>query len=415
MLYKLSENNVTKDWRNPFLLISVVLVIIALLDSMIMWGVPTTGKIVTYVLKFLILLSLPFLIHSNKQGNFAWALAVLPFTWILFDEKSILSFFQYFYSGVLPILAFFLLPPSFRKWCVLTFMDVVCRLFVIGFLFYLVLNFFGVPPHLTYIRDSDGRTYYNFFFLYYTQGLDPLTLIRFTSAWDEPGVVGTMCGMILFYFRSELSKRQFWIYLIAGTLSLSMFFLLLIIPVLYFSKFRELTRYKQVIKGSLFLLLIIIGYFSFSFLASKTVDHPVLKFSIHSRFKWDGPFIVGVHSNRDVMDGFEEAYQKFVRKGGFEYWLTGKGKNSTVEEFGSTGLSHRILIYEKGVVILIYIAVFYILLHNNWRKDFVFNLVSLVFLLLLFTQRPLLYGLYFVMVIYSGLRLHNYRNIEWLK
>jgi len=155
----------------------------------------------------------------------------------------------------------------------------------------------------------------------------------------------------------------------------------------------------------MFLILIVVGYFGASFLANKTKDHPMLKFSVYHRFKWEGQFIVGVYSNRDVMDGFEESYQKFVSNGGMHFWITGKGKNSTVDEFGSTGLSHRILIYEKGLLILLYLALFYIYMHINWRKDYIFNLVSILFLLLLFTQRPLLYGLYFVMIIYSGLRL----------
>ena len=51
-------------------------------------------------------------------------------------------------------------------------------------------------------------------------------------------------------------------------------------------------------------------------------------------------------------------------------------------------------------------------MHVNWRKDYIFNLVSIIFLLLLFTQRPLLYGLYFVMIIYTGLRLSSTKDEE---
>lgn len=407
MLGQLEENTLKRDWISPLRFISLILVIIALMDSMIMWGVPTLGKVITYGFKFIILISVPFLIYYSKRANYAWALLVLPFAWILFDEKSALSFFQYFYSAILPIFVFFLLPPYYRKWCVIVFFDIICILFTIGFLFYLLLNIGIIPPHLTYVRDHDGRTYYNFFFLYYTQGLDPLTLIRFTSAWDEPGVVGTMCSIILFYFRKELSKRQFYTFLIAGILSLSMFFIIVVIPILYFSKFRGYSRSKQLMKSVLFLVFIIIGYLSFSFLGSKTKEHPVLKFSIYHRFKWEGSFIVGVHSNRDVMEGFEDAYQGFVSDGGVKYWITGKGKNVTIDEFGSTGLSHRILLYEKGLLILVYLALFYIGMHKNWRKDIFFNIASLVFLVLLFTQRPLLYGFYFIMIIYTGLRLSD--------
>lgn len=412
MLHQIEGNKIGGDWFSPFRLISFTLVIIALMDSMIMWGVPTLGKLLTYGLKLIILISVPFLVSYSKKSNYLWALAVLPFSWILFDEKSIFSFFQYFYSAILPVVTFFLLPPYYRKWCVIVFFDIVCSLFTIGFVVYIVLNLGFVPPYLTYIRDLDGRTYYNFFFIYYTQGLDPLTLIRFTSAWDEPGAVGTMCAIILFYFRKELSKRQFYTFLIAGFLSLSMFFIIVVIPILYFSKFRDYARYKQVVKSFLFFIFIIIAYFSFSFLGSMTKEHPVLKFSIYHRFKWEGPLIVGVHSNRDVMDGFEEAYQRFVSDGGIQYWITGKGKYVTIEEFGTTGLSHRILIYEKGALILIYLAFFYLVMHKNWRKDLFFNIASIVFLTLLFTQRPLLYGFYFIMIIYNGLRLRSLNLID---
>lgn len=383
------------------------LVLIALMDSLIMWGAPPLGKVITYGLKLLNLLVLPFLLQHVKGGRYRWALAVSPFLWPVFDESSFISAFQYFFSAILPLITFFILPVNYQKWVVSVFLKIIVFLFSIGLVFYILLNLGIIPPYLTFVRDLDGRTYYNFMFLYYTQGLDPLTLLRFYSVWDEPGVVGTMCSIVLFYYRNTISRKEFIIVLIAGVLSLSLFFLVVLLPVLFFNKFRDYPLGKQFILSFLFLGLVVFVYFGASHLAHKTIDHPTLKFSVYHRFKWSGALITGVQSNRDVMPGFEEAYGRFQESAGKEFWMTGKGKFSAIKEFGSTGLSHRILIYEKGVLFVVYMAIFYFMMHRWSRKNFIFNLVSLGLLTLLFMQRPLLYGLYFVMLIYVGLSVRT--------
>lgn len=406
-MYAQIDSRSNYSLSNPYNLIGFNLILIALMDSMVMWGIPTLGKMITYGFKFVNFLAIFYLIRNVKHKGVVWAFACIPFAWILFDQSYVLSLFQYVFSAILPLITFFLLPFEYKEKWTLLFLKLISRIFLIGFLFYILLNIGISLPYLTYTRDLDNRTYNNFFFLYYSQGLDQLTLLRFTSIWDEPGVIGTLCALVVFYYKQALSKKTYYIFVVAGFLSLSLFYILVAYPILFFANFQSYGKLKKLGRTLIFIVSLVVGYFGFSYMASKTQNHPTLKFSVYHRFEWEGGLIVGVNSNRDVMPGFENSYEKFIQKGGSTFWLTGKGKNSAVDEFGSSGLSYRILIYEKGLLIVLYLALFYIAMHKGWRKNWIYNITSITLLTLLMMQRPLLYGLYFVMIIYIGLNINK--------
>ena len=108
-------------------------------------------------------------------------------------------------------------------------------------------------------------------------------------------------------------------------------------------------------------------------------------------------------NNRDILPGFDASYTSLAEKKDVNFWL-GNGKNSVAEEFGSSGLSYRISIYEKGVIIAIYILLL-ISLMQPWRKDFIFSAVSFVFILLLLFQRTLFFKIDYFILIFIGSRI----------
>lgn len=386
----------------------LLMVLIAFMDSSVMYKVYPMGKVFQYGLKFFCLLLLPFLMQRvQRKEKYLLFFAVIPLCWDVIDESSLLGVVQFFYSGAIPLMAFALLKDEEQ----ITIVDGYLKLFtffcIIGLPFYLLLNTYGVIPHTTFNRGNDGRTYYNFFWLYFTHGFG-YSHARFYSVFDEPGVVGTFISVFLLYYRKYLPKWVYFTLSIVGILTFSLFFILMLVPIIYLSDLRYLSIPKQVRKVIIFIMALGLGYLAANWIGRYTYGKGVYEVVIHNRFEWKNNWIVGVHNNRDAsIQGFEEGYKEFLTQTStLEYWI-GHGKSSVRRDFGTSGLSYRIHHYEKGTLSLLYFALFFILIHD-WRgglKNIAFNIFSILFLTLLFFQRPVLYSLPNLALIYVGLRL----------
>ncbi|MCL4639214.1 MULTISPECIES: hypothetical protein [Olivibacter] len=380
-------------------LICFLVAFIALMDSFVMWNDPLVGKLINYGLKFLNLFALFYLLQHNVAKKYIWAILIIPFSWVLWEEESLLSSLQYVFSATVPIMTFLLLKDEEQLSVVKSFLKIWFVLFIIGLPIYALLLTGLNIPHIDYIRDSDQRLYQNYFFLYYAQGN---VLYRFSSVWDEPGVVGTMAAIVVLYYRNLLTKRQYYIFLLCGLLSVSLFYCVLIGPILYFSNLRTLNFVKKVRKVVTFSLVVILGYFTLVQLALATKEDPVLSFAVYHRFEWSGNWITGLVDNRTT-DDINTAVKTDLDI--FDF-LFGKGKGATMEEFGADGLSLNVMLYNKGILIVAYILLIYILMHN-WRKQLLFSIFSILFIFLTFYQRPMLYKIDYFIVFYVGIRLGN--------
>ncbi|MFS8615683.1 MAG: hypothetical protein FWJ85_02580 [Solitalea sp.] len=389
-------------------MIALNVMLIAFMDSFVLWNDALPGKLFTYGLKLLNLIALVYLLSENKPIKYAWAFAVLPLVWIVWEEESAVASFQYLFSSVLPVVSFVLLPDEEQIFAVRSYLKLILYLFIPGIVIYVLLNL--VPlPHLTYTRSLDGRAYENYFFLNYS--LSHIHF-RFFSVFDEPGVVGSLAAMVVFYYRRFLSQWEYLIYIIAGLLSFSLFFMIMFVPLYYFSDLRFLPTIKQKwIKVVIAGIALIVCYFGFIFLLNQIKEDPVLKYAVYNRFEWKNGFVVGAVDNRTAsIDGFTEAYDQ-TRISDPAFW-TGHGKDAVREEMGASGLSYKILVYEKGVLIAAYVLLLFLIMHP-WNKQFIFSVVSLLFLLALFYQRPLFFKIDYFMLLFAGLKLAT--SAPWIK
>lgn len=381
-------------------LICVNLVAIAFMDSFVLWNDPLPGKLFTYALKLINIFAIVFLAEKTTLNKYIWAIITIPLLWIVWDETSLPASLQYFYSSTLPVICFLLLRDEEQSFVARTYLKFILFLFIPGLLIYILINLLPVP-HLAYTRSLDQRSYENYFFLYYSLAH---TRFRFFSVFDEPGVVGSLAAIVVFYYRKVLSRRAYIIYVIAGILSVSLFFLLSFIPAYYFSEIRYLSLRKRVTKSLMALVAAAAFYLLIVFLLNQIRDDSLLSYALYNRFKWENGFIVGVVNNRDAaIIGFEDAYDSFIEKNGLTFWL-GNGKNSVAQRFGNSGLSYRILLFEKGMLTGIYLMLLILLLHP-WRKQFIFSLLSVGFLLLLLYQRPLFFKIDYFILIFTGVKL----------
>lgn len=379
-------------------LICLNLALIAFMDSFVMWNDAIGGKLFTYGLKALNLLALLGLLQKSRFDKYMWVLLYLPLTWFVWEEDSIIGSFQYVFSSTLPVVSFLLLKDEEQLYVIKVYLKIIAVLFIPGLVIFFLINVVSLP-HFTDTRES--RSYENYFFLYYTLAH---VKFRFFSVFNEPGVVGTLAAIVVFYYRKFLSKKEYILYVICGFLSLSLFFIIMFFPLLYFSDIQFISRWKKIKKVIGFTVALVIMYLGFVVVMNELKNNPLIRVAVYNRFKWENGLIVGVVSNRDeVIAGFDDAYTSMQSKGGERYWF-GNGKAAVAKNFGASALSYRISLYDKGVVIMFYVA-FVVLLMHPVRKNFFFSIISICFIVLVIYQRPMFYKIDYFILIFAGVRL----------
>ncbi|MCF0039099.1 hypothetical protein [Dyadobacter fanqingshengii] len=343
------------------------------------------------------------LLIRNSYKNYILAALIFPVWWAYYNEDSLLTSIQLLYSGIFPVLTFALLRDEERFKVAQWYIKLFIWLLIIGLPIYLIINLFDIPPLFSIQRGEvgKGRVYDNYLFFYWSRaGVEN----RFSSVFDEPGVVGTIIPLIMFYYRRMLSRFEFWVLIISGVLSLSLFFLIVFLPVIYFSSTRLLSTKQLAFRIAFSTVFICISYVTFVFAARSTKDDPLLSHRVYNRFEWQNDWIVGVVNNRDTrIRGFESMYQGFIDESDADLY-TGRGKDYMLKVYGGSTLSYRVFVLERGILILFYLAFLFAYFHP-WRKYFIFSLISMLILMLVFFQRPSLYSINYFVLVYVGLKL----------
>lgn len=384
-------------------LICINLVLIAFFDSFPVYSTIVPVRVFVYGLKFLNLYAFLALLIKNSYKNYILAALIFPVWWAYYNEGSLLISIQLLYSGILPVLTFALLRDEERFKVAHWYIKFFIFLLIVGLPIYFLINLFDIPPLFSIQRGETGkgRIYDNYLFFYWTRaGVEN----RFSSVFDEPGVVGTIVPIIMFYYRRMLSRFEFWVLIISGILSLSLFFLIVFLPVIYFSNTRLLKSKQLFFRLAFSVIFICVSYIFFVFAARSTKDDPVLSLKVYNRFEWQDGWIVGIVNNRDTaIRGFESLYQGFLSESDTDL-LTGRGKDYMLKVYGGSTLSYRVFVLERGILILFYLIFLFAYFHP-WRKYFIFSCISMLILMLVFFQRPMLYSINYFLLVYVGLEL----------
>lgn len=96
---------------------------------------------------------------------------------------------------------------------------------IIEFLFYLKGYF--IPLGITERSITNGKYtlvqgFFNFFSLYSKD------MIRFQSMAEEPGLIGTLCALMVFVIDRKVFRKEFYVFIVSGFLTFSMAFFILI-------------------------------------------------------------------------------------------------------------------------------------------------------------------------------------------
>lgn len=202
---------------------------------------------------------------------------------------------------------------------------------------------------------------------------------RFFGCFDEPGVVGTVCAVILLMRKFDLKEKENILILIFGIISFSLFFYIItLIYVLLFAR----SKYK---------LLVLTLFVTLAFLVTQ---ESILYDLIFARMQFEDGQMVG--NNRDVgLDAYW--YQNFKRSEDF-WWGLGTG---TKEIYNPGGASYKDRIIEFGAVFFFaYVCAFIMYGIHKLRPSPKNILIYILVICSVLFQRPFITNITYILMIY---------------
>lgn len=342
-------------------------------------------------------ITLSILIFFSFQPFYIWhtgILGILPIvtTFLILINKRMTSkkninffvvlFILYLYVGIrgnytiigiiviLSMLPLVLLKNFFFKEIFENFFRIFSILIGISLVVYILVMFLGInlphssiPPLNPLKAEFTEYDKYPFLVMCRSYGIyQP----RFEGYFDEPGVIGTISATLLATKRFDLKDKYSWPILLAGLLSLSLFFyvIMLIYIILYGSWKSRLSL--LLISSILFVIL---------------YNNEIVNSLLFSRFELkDG----GLSGDNRKLGLSESWYKSFTASS--SYWF-GLGNQSHIK-YNSGGASYTDLIIDYGFIFLfIYCVSFLVDAYINIKNLKLFTLFGVLFAGLLY-QRP---------------------------
>lgn len=320
------------------------------------WNLPyEISKIRIYIPMF-ILLYLWVALRSNF--TFFGILTVSLF-WTLFSAKS--DFLSHSFKKYKTIFAISLIPSI---------------LIYVLFLFGYELSYNTVEP-INEIKEGFYRIY-PFTIIY--EGIPGFPMLRFHAYYDEPGIVGTISAILLIIDNVNIKNKINIPILLAGILSLSLFFYVILLAYLFvFAK----PKYKLI--GG-----VIILFGGLLFITIVGQDFPFFQ-----RFIVENGKFVG---DTRTSDSFEVWYSNFLSS--IDVWFGyGGNKAQTINVGGS---SYKDLVVNYGAIFFIFYILSFIAYIGHYCKSRYSRLVCVFLFLCTLYQRPAIYD-YFYLFLWCGM------------
>ena len=308
--------------------------------------------------------------NISKAKGTIWILLCLAsaYIWavVFVDHSGLITLLNFLAFAFIPILKKKLVFETYK-----TFRSIVVFFMVASIINYLLV-IIGLSFGGTVIEPLNSLKRYKYTmypFLVTIQG-DPTG--RFQAVYDEPGVVGTLCGLILIAERMNLSKKGNIVLLLAGLLSLSFYFYVALILGLVLFSSRLKHRWAVL---SMFVVLFFVSY-----------NNDYLYNTLRYRFEWDEEKESFVGDNRNG-NGLAD-YAESIR--GTSAFFTGQGAKAA-EEYSGAASINLIIVKHGFIFVFLVIMGFAILAFREIksRRDLLF---FIVFFVLTLYQRPGFYN-----------------------
>ncbi|WP_165157659.1 hypothetical protein [Parabacteroides sp. ZJ-118] len=327
-------------------------------------------------------------LEVGKYGQLICAISALILSGMKVEEKSftscLLFFLFYLYASLyvldlnllgrlfsfLPFFVFFLKKRDVQKIYTL-YQDFFVYTITISLAVYFLVIWMQFDLPYSVIEPLNKVKTYNY--LAYPFCVIPdesyFSHFRFCGCYDEPGVVGTIAGVMLVTNRWDMRNWKNIVLLISGIFSFSLYFYLL--QFLYFLFYARL-RYKIVAS------FLLIGLFFY-----LQNDELVNEFLL-ARLDFSGGDFSGDNRTTALFDSW---YRDFLFT--TDFWIgCGKGMANIVDLGGA---SYKHLIVDYGFIMFaIYMFSFLYLIWRNHSVSKKFLIISIVFFSLIY-QRPFIF------------------------
>lgn len=324
----------------------------------------------------------------QKRKIFLFVSLLLFYLFIAYKENSN-------FNGLLSLIGIctlFITSDSFIKEIFKKFVLIYSIMLIPSIVFFLLVYAFGLKLPFTYIEALNRIKSYNYiiypFFVQPNEMIE-LALPRFHAYFDEPGVVGTVSGIILFVNRFNLKEKINIPIFIAGVLSFSFaFYVIMVLYVLLFLK----TKYKILV------ILLIAGLFPL------LSSNEVLNTYILSRFQIENGQFAG--DNRIMGGGFEYYFNNFLHSDNVYFGMG--GKTNLQENYG--GASYKDLILNYGIIpISFFVMVYFVSAYSKfkWKKEF---FISMIVMIAVLYQRPFITNYFYVFLIFAPISVMLVEN-----
>ena len=267
-----------------------------------------------------------------------------------------------------------------------SFLVISSFLGVLAFLSYVFS--LGIPYRIVPYYDQISSSYVDYRFAYLTTSL---ITTRLCGLFNEPGYLGTIAALCLIADNLNLRKIENIVLMVAGFLTLSLAFFILIIFALLFKALKD--------RKTAFLVVVAIVVIAVSLPAlvkmNEGVEHLVERFTFE-----DGVWLGDNRADNVVDAAFE---QMFKQKDNLLFGY-GNGYTMNIEKVGTSSYKGIILDYGLvGVIIiwgLLFISAYSFIKPLTCRKNELFFLIC--FFLCIY-QRPYVIAINYLLVLFGGI------------
>lgn len=228
-------------------------------------------------------------------------------------------------------------------WFVKSF-SFILAISLIEFIIYSMTGY-GIVLYSSIVRPGESQVILSQLIFNLLTDSDVLSIYRFQSLCEEPGVIGTICGLLIFLTRdNKLYQKQYYIFLLAGLLSFTLaFYVLFFIHLLNKSSFK----FKYIF---IFCIIIALGMHYFG----EFVNDFILLRIVGNDFS--------SIDNRASSD-FSLQFQAALDKG--DLWFSNYNKGYNIH-----GAGLKMFIWRYGIISLVLLFCSYSYIFWKWAKRY---------------------------------------------
>ena len=322
------------------------------------------NAIITIILGFLFFLNRKKMSTMDKWLMLLFGVIIVSYPFVGGQNFNV-------FVSIFPLLFIPFATDEFNKKVFENFLNIYCviigiSLFVWIFVMLGAINPMRVIKPLNELKDYNYNVY-PFLVMASNGGF------RFSGLFDEPGVVGTISGL-LFCCQRNIKSRQSMILLLSGLCSVSLFFFLIVAIYYTYLQLVEKGNAKNIA-----LYLFVAGVALIAVFSS-----PILSEMIVSRLEWDSDTGMFIGDNRASTYAWELFDQI---KGTRQFWFGIDDKWGFHEKVGFSSSFINVVIM-NGVLFFCMIILFYALYGYRFKTTMSGFLLFLFVLLATLYQRP---------------------------